>query len=165
MDDFPRHGISQIILVLEMMKERSLGRASLFHDPVDTPALKTVFVEFSKSSFEDSASRILRFRGRCHFHLAYIQTSRYVVNRLFMTRPIRRKVGRSNVTSLFSTECGERTGRKSPPSHAVDLSDLQSVHCGWEKERQPWSLDGFSMRQSKFVSTHRGLGCRMHGEI
>ena len=48
MDQLIHHGITELIFVLEMVKERAFGRAGRVDDLVQAPALKSVAMEFLK---------------------------------------------------------------------------------------------------------------------
>ena len=84
LNDLPGHGIPEIILVFEMMEERTLGRPGVVDNPVDAPGLKAGSVKLGKSSLENFLAGLLRAAERIGFHRSpSIQTSRYVVKWIF----------------------------------------------------------------------------------
>src|SRR5713101_8205326 len=68
LDDFPDNRVSQIVLSLEVMKERALSHAGAVHDAIETATLKSVFIKLFKSGFQDFPSRVSRgfFGGHSH---------------------------------------------------------------------------------------------------
>ena len=60
-DNFFDDGVSEVILVFEMVKERAFGGAGLAHDAIDAATLEAIFVKFIKRSFEDFAPCAFRF--------------------------------------------------------------------------------------------------------
>src|SRR5215472_10795608 len=60
MNDLPHNRVSQIFFALEVMKQCAFGRTRVINDAIETTALKSVFVKFVESGFEDSLSRAFR---------------------------------------------------------------------------------------------------------
>ena len=79
MNDFPDHGIAEIVLASEMVEKRALGDAGLIDDAIDAASLKAVVIKLSESGFEDLSPRFHGVSGPGCFHVLSIQTSRYVV--------------------------------------------------------------------------------------
>src|SRR5713101_3773944 len=79
-NDLVHHGVTQLLLAREVMKQRTLSGPCHFDDVIEATTLETVFVELRKCGSRNLPSRGLRCFGRTRdcLHTETIQTSRYV---------------------------------------------------------------------------------------
>jgi hemerythrin superfamily protein len=110
-DDVVDDGVAERLLGLEVMEDGALGGAGGLNDAVETAALKAVLVELGEGRHENFAAGLFGGSdGDRATHIETIQTSRYVVKRLFPApagTPFATALGVMNVLTFLKHEHDE----------------------------------------------------------